>query len=110
MTAKSFASGRAASPASPEDLLAAVKLSLRIDVDDFDDALTRNIQAAQALAERQATGAPASIVTEAIIRFVAWLHEGPTARASGDESGAWRRSGAEGLLSPWTVRRAGAIG
>ena len=89
--------------------LAAVKLALRVDEDESDSMLTRNIEAATALANRQAPDAPASVGHEAIIRACAWLHEGADTGESAP-AGIWRRCGAEGLLSPWTVRRAGAIG
>lgn len=90
--------------------LASVKTALRIDDDltELDDHLSRQITAATALANRQAPDAPAEIGHEAIIRAVAWMHEGTY---PGDtDAGLWRRCGAAGLLAPWTVRRAGAIG
>lgn len=90
--------------------LAAVKLALRIDEDDSDDQLTRNIEAATQRADRQAPDAPTATRTEAVIRYVAWLYEGPMAYGSISEAGAWRRCGAESLLAPWTVRRGGVIG
>ena len=88
--------------------LAAVKRALRIDEDDLDAMLTRQIAAGTERANRQAPGAPADTAHEAIIRFVAHLYE----MAPGETvspTGVWRRSGAEGLLAPWTVRRAGVI-
>lgn len=89
--------------------LAAVKLALRIDEDDLDPMLMRQIAAGTERANRQAASAPIATAHEAVIRFVGHLYEG----AAGEEvspTGVWRRSGAEGLLSPWTIRRAGAIG
>ena len=101
----------AAEDASDElALLAAVKLALRIDGDDFDTELARNIEAAQERADRQAPDAPDATTREAVIRFAGFVHEGPTATAGANEAGIWRRCGAEGLLAPWQVRRAGAIG
>ena len=91
-------------------LLEAVKLALRIDGDDFDTELSRAIQAATERADRQAPDAPDATTREAVIRFTGFMHEGPTATAGHNEAGIWRRCGAEGLLAPWTVRRAGAIG
>ena len=105
--------GSQAAPADPaiaESLLAAVKLALRIDGDEFDTELSRNIQAATERADRQAPGAPDATTREAVIRFTGFIHEGPTATAGHNEAGIWRRCGAEGLLAPWTVRRAGVIG
>ena len=68
-----------------------------------------------------APGAPEAIRDEALVRGVAYgLDAGSGAEVSrrlGDESltlahpGNWySRSGAGSVLSPWTVRRAGAIG
>ena len=91
-----------------ESLLETVRHALRIDGDDFDSELSRNIQAATERAARQAPDAPQATTTEAVVRFCAWLHEG--AQTEGAEAGIWRRCGAEGLLAPWTIRRAGAIG
>ena len=96
-------------PAVDESLLQAVKLALRIDGDEADSMLARNIAAAMERANRQAPDAPQATTHEAIIRFVGWLYEGPAADGGISEAGAWRRCGAEGLLAPWTVRRAGAI-
>ena len=103
-------SGSGAAPAVDDSLFAAVKLALRIDGDEADSMLARNIAAATERAARQAPGAPDATTHEAIIRFVAWLHEGPAADAGTSQAGAWRLCGSEGLLAPWTVRRAGAIG
>ena len=98
-----------AAPLSDSDVLAAVRLALRIDETESDPILVRNIAAAQALAARRAPGAPDAVKTEAIIRACAVLYEG--AAAIGDSPAAvWRNSGAEAVLAPWTVRRAGAIG
>ena len=105
-----FQGGAPTAPATDPDadLLAAVKLALRVDGDLTDSQLTRNIAAAVERADRQAPGAPASTRTEAIIRFVSYLHDGIALDAYPSPS-LWRRSGAMGLLAPWTVRRAGAI-
>ena len=89
--------------------LAAVKVALRVDGGDDDARLSRLIRAGTERANRQAPDAPADTAHEAIIRFVAHLYEGPSG-AEISQAGIWRRCGAEGLLSPWTVRRAGAIG
>ena len=91
-----------------EPTLATVKLALRIDGDDTDAQLTRNIAAATERANRQAPDAPAHTATEAVIRFAGWLYDGPV-HGTISEAGAWRRSGAQGLLAPWTPRRAGVI-
>ena len=76
---------------------------------------------AVALVERYAPKAPEAVQNEAVIRAAGWLHEQPPAgvriETIGDEAfeyapamvGALRHSGAMALLSPWKVRRAGAI-
>ena len=89
--------------------LADVKLALRIDGDEADAQLSRNIAAATERANRQAPDAPTNTGHEAIIRFVGWLYDGIGPHGDSSEAGAWRRSGAQGLLGPWTVRRAGKI-
>ena len=101
-------SGSGTAPAVDESLLEAVRLALRIDGEEFDTELSRNIQAATERADRQAPDAPDATKREAIIRFCAWLHEG--AQTEGAEAGIWRRAGSESLLGPWTIRRGGMIG
>lgn len=76
---------------------------------------------AVALVERYAPKAPDAVQNEAVIRAGGWLHEQPPggvrSETIGDEAveyapamvGALRHSGAMALLSPWKVRRAGAI-
>ena len=75
-----------------------------------------------ALVERYAPDAPDAIQNEAVIRCAGWLLETPAgairSETTGDvrtvfdgarASSALRHSGAMGLLSPWKIRRAGAI-
>ena len=89
-------------------LLATVRLALRVDGTEADELIAKNIEAAQALAERQAPDAPDAVKTEAIVRACGWLFEG--AQTPGDQPAAiWRLSGAQALLSPWQTRRAGVI-
>ena len=76
---------------------------------------------AVALVERWAPAAPEAIQNEATIRCAGWLADTPPASLQseqyGDVSVTWatgqlsalRHSGAMALLSPWKVRRAGAI-
>ncbi len=86
-----------------------------------DDRLHALGEAASALVEQYGPDAPQAVRNEAVIRCSAWLNDAP---ASGirDESagplsasytpsmtGALRASGAQSLLAPWRVRRAGAI-
>ena len=82
---------------------------------------TRLRPVAVAMVERYAPGAPAAIQDEATIRAAGWLADTPAASLQseqyGDVSVTWatgqlsalRHSGAMALLSPWKVRRAGAI-
>ena len=93
-----------------EATLDAVRLALRIDGDEADSMLARNIAAATERAARQAPGAPAATTTEAVILFVAHLFESPSGADNISQAGIWRRCGAEGLLSPWQIRRGGKIG
>ena len=78
-------------------------------------------EVASALVERYATHAPQAIKNEAVLRCAGWLNESPSggqrSESEGDIStsyspamtGALRHSGAMGLLSPFKIRRAGAI-
>ena len=91
--------------------LAAVRYALRID-DASTEAtaqLTRAVNAATALANRQAPDAPADVAHEAIIRAVGWLYDGAQLSQAELSLGLWTRSGAKGLLAPWQVRRAGLV-
>ena len=77
---------------------------------------------ASALVEREAPGAPQVIRDEAVIRFAGYLAQsdfggirqetiGPmTTEYVVNHQAAFRNCGAMALLSPWKVRRAGAIG
>lgn len=102
------------SPHWPPDL-ETLRFALRLDrygdaVADMeaDEALQRQLDAAVAFADRQAPDAPGSVKTEAAIRFISWLYDGYTPHGNG--TGLWRRCGAQGLLAPWTVRRAVLVG
>ena len=77
---------------------------------------------AVALVERFAPDAPDAVQNEAAIRCAGWLAESPAgairSEVTGDvrttfdgarSLGALRHSGGMSLLSPWKVRRAGAI-
>ena len=80
------------------------------------------VVAATALVERYAPEAPEAIRDEATIRTAGWLAEQPAGAVRSESVGdistafapamtsALRHSGAMALLSPWKVRRAGAIG
>ncbi len=77
---------------------------------------------AVALVEKYAPQAPEAVQNEAAIRCAGWLWESPhgpiRSESTGDvrtafdgprSLGALRFSGAMGILSPWKVRRGGAI-
>ena len=87
-----------------------------------DDAVVARLGAVSAaLVEKYAPAAPLPIKCEAVIRCAGWLRDAPSSGArmesEGDISttftpsstGALRASGAMALLSPWKVRRAGAL-
>ena len=79
------------------------------------------LSAAWALVQRHAPAAPAGILREAVIRTAGWLAEQPAASIRSEDTGdiatgfapsmqsALRSSGSMALLSPWKIRRAGAI-
>ena len=81
----------------------------------------RLLAVGSALVTRYAPDAPDAISNEALIRVAGWLAEAPASGArvetTGDitttwtpsSTGALRASGAMGLLSPFKLRRAGAI-
>ena len=82
---------------------------------------TRLLSVATELVTRYAPDAPGAISNEAVIRAAGWLAEQPSAAITSESEGdirtsysptmlsALRHSGAMGLLSPWKIRRAGAI-
>ena len=77
---------------------------------------------AWALVGRYAPDAPEAVLREAVVRAAGWLAQQPAAAVRSESigelrtsfapthTGALRHSGAMALLSPWKVRRAGAIG
>lgn len=92
--------------------------------DDLDDARVQALGSmAAARVEKEAPGAPQAVKDEATIRLSGYYAEATGFGAVRDESAgpfsttlvvnhanAWRNSGAYGLIAPWKVRRAGAIG
>ena len=108
-------------PSSPVALASATEC-LKAAIGEDDDATVQRLGSTAAeLVQRFASGAPQSIRNEAVIRCAGWLREAPASGARrediGDVSTAWspnatgglRASGAMSLLSPWKVRRAGAV-
>ena len=81
----------------------------------------RLLAVATELVNRYAPDAPDAIAKEGVIRAGGWLSEQPAASITGESEGdvrtsyapsmqsALRHSGAMALLSPWKVRRGGAI-
>ena len=82
---------------------------------------TRLLAVATELVTRYAPDAPDAVAIEAAIRTTGWLAEQPSAAITSETEGdirtsyaptmlsALRHSGAMALLSPWKVRRGGAI-
>ena len=99
--------------------LTAAELAQAVGVDST--TATRLLAVATELVTRYAPDAPGAIANEAAIRAAGWLAEQPAAAITGESEGdirtsyaptmlsALRHSGAMGLLSPWKIRRAGAI-
>ena len=82
---------------------------------------TRLLAVATALVDCYAPDAPDPISNEATIRAAGWLAEQPAAAIRSETEGdittgyapthtsALRHSGGQALLSPWKIRRGGAI-
>ena len=99
--------------------LTSAELAEAVGVDSA--TATRLLAVVSALVQRFADGAPAEISNEAVIRTTGWLAEQPSAAITSETEGdirtsyvptmqsALRHSGAMALLSPWKIRRAGAI-
>ena len=99
--------------------LTAAELGAAIGVDS--NTATRLLAVASALVERYAPEAPEAISNEGAIRSAGWLADQPSAAIRSETEGdistdyapsqmsALRHSGAMALLSPWKVRRGGAI-
>ncbi|MXW56067.1 MAG: phage gp6-like head-tail connector protein [Gemmatimonadales bacterium] len=89
-----------------------MKLALRLDSeagDLLDAELTRHAAAALERANKQAPGAPPNTAKEAMLAYIGYLHDGGTRFHDGRDANIWRLSGAQAMLGPWTVRRAGII-
>ena len=109
-------------PDTPAALTAATEC-LKTALGEDDDATAQRLGSVAAeLVENFAPDAPQPVKNEATIRTAGWMHEQPAAAVRSETVGdistsfaathtsALRHSGAMALLSPWKVRRAGAIG
>jgi len=79
-------------------------------------------EAAKARVEREAPAAPDAVADEALTRYAGYLAQSDFGGVRAEQidarrveyianhANAWRNSGAAGVLAPWKVRRAGAIG
>ena len=92
------------------------------DATGIDDVVAARLLAvAAALVDRYAPLAPAPVANEAAIRTAAYIHGQPSAAIRSETEGdveteyaathlsALRHSGGMALLSPWKIRRGGAI-
>ena len=109
-------------PTTPAALAAARTCLSDAIGETVEETLDRLGSTAAALVERYAPDAPQAVKNEASIRAAGWLVEQPSAAIRSESIGdvstsfapsltsALQHSGAMGLLSPWKIRRAGAIG
>ena len=77
-----------------------------------DMLIVRLLTVATAMIDKYSPDAPADVANEAAILYVAYLRESVNP-ATPDSTGptratAFRHSGAQALISPWKIRRAGA--
>ena len=91
---------------TPAQLAAALKIASP-DAEEI-AVLTRLVAVSAHHVERWAPLAPDGILNEAAVRMSGYLYDSPTAHA-GNYAGAFARSGAEALLSPWRTHRAGLV-
>ena len=109
-------------PSTPAALTAATAcLKAAIGPDLTDERVQALGATAAALVEQYAPDAPSPVKNEAVIRTAGYLAEQPAAAVRSESTGdvstsfapsmqsALRHSGSMALLSPWKIRRAGAI-
>lgn len=89
-----------------EDLRAALRLDDDLGVDSV---LERLLKVGEAVVLRYSSTAPCAIQHEAIIRTVGYLYDQPESPSGDRFASAFRYSGAQALLGPWKVRRAGSV-
>ena len=100
-----------------------LRARLRIPADVPIAQVEALLEAASALVERYASGAPTSIKNEATVRAAGWMRQAPAADVMPTDVGVvkltWRpsasrnvmrSSGAAGLLAPWRRPRALVVG
>ena len=90
----------------------------KVSAADHLAAATRLLPVAQAIVEKYGgDGIPEAVENEAIVRLVGYFMESRFGSFTGtgvqippqSHSASFRNSGAQSLVSPWKVRRAGAI-
>ena len=90
----------------------------KISADDHLAAVTRLLPVAEAIVEKYGgDGVPAAVENESIVRLVGYFLEGRFGAFAGtgvqippqSHAAAFRNSGAQALVSPWKVRRAGVV-
>lgn len=98
------------------------RMGLEFEGNIQDFQLENTAKAASERVEHYAPGAPDSVRQEAFYRFLAYLLQAPKSSIrqltagsismtfESNHAAMFRHSGAAALLSPWKVRRAGAIG
>ena len=98
-------------------MISAVELRAVLGADESLQARVNSIHAAaEARIKRYARDAPVEVRNEAVILYAAWIYQsGAQSRSVFPEDGppvnvsrAFLLSGAQGLLTPWRVPRAGA--
>ena len=105
------------------DAIVRARADLALQTDQINDDRLEAVGAtAAALVERYAANAPQAVKNEAVTRTAGYLMEQPMPALRESTTGpisyafapshvsALRHSGAMALLSPWKVRRGGAIG
>ena len=110
-------------PTTPAALTAATAcLQAAIGPDLTDERVQALGATAAALVERYAPDAPSPVKNEAVVRTAGWMAEQPAAAVRSESTGdvstsfapsmqsALRHSGSMALLSPFKIRRAGAVG
>ena len=113
-------------PTDPADLAEARNyLGPLVGIDGNSDRQTQRLDelmaVASAMIEREASAAPQAIKNEAVVRYAGYLAMSGFGAIDTERDGEreikhrpnhaamFLNSGAQGLLSPWKIRRAGAI-